>query len=69
MHSKAQGVLRTLAVLALALASSNSAMLLVLDSLNEYIGLGLADELAALKAEHQKDPTIAENTAAGESGR
>jgi hypothetical protein len=36
---------------------SNAAMFLVLDSLNEYVGLGLSEELAALKAESQKDPT------------
>jgi hypothetical protein len=33
-----------------ALAISNSAMLLVLDSLNEYTGLGFEDELASIKA-------------------
>lgn len=41
----------------IALAMGNSAMVLVLDSLNEFLGLGLSDELAALKVEHQKDLT------------
>lgn len=44
----------------IALAMSNAAMFLVLDSLNEYIGLNLSDELAALKAENQKDPGAAD---------
>lgn len=39
----------------LALAMSNAAMFLVLDSLNEYVGLGLLADLAALKAGSQND--------------
>ena len=33
----------------IALAIGNSAMLLVLDSLNEYVRLGLDDDLTAIK--------------------
>jgi len=40
----------------LALGMSNAAMFLVLDSLNEFVGLGLSEELNALKAENQKVP-------------
>lgn len=40
----------------IALAISNTAMLLVLDSLNEYSGLGLENDIAALKQESQRDP-------------
>jgi hypothetical protein len=35
---------------------SNAAMFLVLDSLNEFVGLGLSEDLNALKAENQKVP-------------
>ena len=34
------------------------AMVLVLGSLNDYIGLGLADELAALKSDINNDPGV-----------
>lgn len=37
----------------IALAVSNIAMLLVLDTLNEYVGLGLAEVLERLKADNQ----------------
>lgn len=40
----------------IALASSNTAMFLVLDSLTEYLGLDLSAELAPLKAQSQRDP-------------
>jgi hypothetical protein len=49
----------------IALATSNSAMFLVLDSLNEYVGLGLGDDLAALKAENPKDPEAAKGAETG----
>ncbi len=39
-----------------ALASSNQAMFLVLDSLTEYLGLDLSAELAPLKKRARKDP-------------
>lgn len=41
----------------IALASSNTAMFLVLDSLTEYLGLDLTSELSALKATAQADLT------------
>lgn len=40
----------------IALASSNVAMFLVLDSLTQYLGLDLSAELASLKAKSQADP-------------
>lgn len=40
----------------IALASSNTAMVLVLDSLTEYLGLNLSAELDALKAKSKVDP-------------
>lgn len=40
----------------IALASSNVAMFLVLDSLTQYIGLDLSAELASLKAKSHTDP-------------
>ena len=42
----------------IALAISNTAMLLVLDSLNQYGGLGLAEDITTLKAEVQKNPHV-----------
>lgn len=40
----------------IALATSNSAMVLVLDSLTEYMGLDLSAELEQLKAKSKEDP-------------
>lgn len=40
----------------IALASSNTAMFLVLDSLTEYLGLDLSADLEPLKAKSQVDP-------------
>lgn len=40
----------------IALASSNTAMFLVLDSLTQYVGLDLSVELGKLKAQAQADP-------------
>jgi hypothetical protein len=40
----------------IALASSNVAMFLVLDSLTEYLGLDLSAELGPLKAKSKADP-------------
>jgi len=40
----------------IALASSNTAMLLVLDSLTQYLGLDLSAELDRLKAKSKADP-------------
>ena len=40
----------------IALASSNTAMFLVLDSLTQYVGLDLSVELGKLKAQAQGDP-------------
>lgn len=40
----------------IALAVSNAAMLLVLASFDEYVGLGLAEELETLRVESRKDP-------------
>ena len=40
----------------IALASSNTAMFLVLDSLAQYLGLDLSTELGKLKAKSQSDP-------------
>ena len=40
----------------IALALSNSAMFLVIDSLTEYLGLDLSAELEPLKATSNADP-------------
>jgi hypothetical protein len=40
----------------IALAASNVAMLLVLDTLNEYAGLGLGDEIQAVKDFDRRGP-------------
>ena len=47
----------------IALAVSNTAMLLVLDTLTEYIGLDLSGELARLKAQAATDPDSREEAA------
>ena len=51
----------------IALAMSNAAMFLVLDSLNEFVGLGLSEDLAVLKAEYQKDPSAVDTGTSTES--